>query len=115
MPADQVSAKPIAETHGLLQVDPPPRFQRAQRGATQGLVGNVGAEAVGFQFHHGQAAAIDGDAVADARVAQIERSRGDPQAAVAALIVSFEQGSHGRDDSGKHADVLNPPQTGRLS
>src|SRR4029077_18906291 len=75
---NQVPIELVREPERFLEVDL--AFAVESCGHPQGLVRNVDAEALLAALHHGQAGAVDRDAVTDGDVAQTELSRVDRQA-----------------------------------
>src|SRR5690606_41831314 len=71
-PADQMTAQPTGGRQGLFQVHPTAALQVGEAGARQGLATDVGPEAVTGQLDGGQTDAVDGDAVAELHVTEIQ-------------------------------------------
>src|SRR5690606_23034433 len=72
MPADQVSAKAAGGCQGLFEVDLAASLEIDKGGARQGFAADIGPETVTRQLHRGQADPVDGNAVAQFDVAQVE-------------------------------------------
>ena len=70
MSGHDVPAKAAVRRHGAFQVHRTAYGQLGQGGAVQRLVHDIGGEPVGVELGHGQADAVDGDAVAQLGVFQ---------------------------------------------
>jgi len=75
---NEVAVEPVGEPQRLLQVDLSRSIQSG--GATEGLAGDIDAEALLCALHYGKAYPVDGDAVADLDVAQAQAARVDGEA-----------------------------------
>ncbi|MCY1359678.1 hypothetical protein D9M69_462630 [compost metagenome] len=100
--ADQVAAEARGRRQRLLQVDPAAGLEVDEGGARQGLAADVGPEAVAGQLDGGQAHAVDGDAVAELDVGQVELAGGDLHADVAAFRGERADAADGFDYAGEH-------------
>src|SRR5690606_7307982 len=100
VPADQMTAQPTGGRQGLFQVHPTAALQVGEAGARQGLATDVGPEAVTGQLDGGQTDAVDGDAVAELHVTEIQLAGPDVDADVAAL------GGDGLNRSEEHTSEL---------
>ena len=83
-----------------------PGCKRAERGAVQRLLGQIGVEVGGVQVERRQADAGDAERVAFAQLrGDARRLHGD--AANAAAALQADQGSSLLDDAGKHVVILS--------
>src|SRR5712691_3219848 len=97
---NEVAVEPVGKPQRLLQVDLSRSVQPG--GAPQSLAGNIDAEAFFPAFHHGEAHAVDRDAVADRNVAQAQRARVDGESKTALCGLDPTNFADGGYDSGKH-------------
>src|SRR5690606_15245431 len=72
MAADQVAAETAGGSQGLFQVDRAAGLEVVEGGAGQGLAADVGPETVTGQLHGGEADTVDGDAVAQLDVGEVQ-------------------------------------------
>src|SRR5690606_37549519 len=85
MAADQVPTEAAGGRQGLFQIHRAARFEVDEGGACQRLAADVGPEAGAGKLHGGQAHAVDGDAVTELDVTQVEFAGGHVDTYVAAL------------------------------
>src|SRR5690606_2167769 len=99
---DQMATEAAGRRQGLFQIDPGACLEIDKGRALQGFPADIGTEAVTGQFHGGQADAVDGNAVAELDVAQIEFAGGHLDAYVTALGGQAANGAYRFDYAGKH-------------
>src|SRR5712691_8544967 len=100
MAENEVAVEPIGKRERLLQVDLS-RFVQPG-GAAERLAGDIDPEALLSALHHGEARAVNRDAVADLDAAQAESARVDGEAQTALCRLDPADSSDGGYDSGKH-------------
>src|SRR5690606_551619 len=101
--ADQMAAQAAGRRQGLFQVDRAAGLQVDETGACQCLATDIGPKAVAGQFHGGQAHAVDGDAVAELDVAQVQLAGGHINPHITALGRDRANAADGFDYSCEHA------------
>ena len=107
--ADQVPAEAVGRQHRALEVERRAVGQSTQRGERERLVRGIGLEMRAVEGHHGQADAIDRDALARLGVRERQRADMDAQAGVATAGFAARQVADGFDDSGEHGPTLPRP------
>ncbi len=102
---DDVPAEPLLRGDRALEVDPGAGPERPERGLVERLAHHVGGEDLAVVAHDREAAAVDGDRVAVARVGDDQRPA-HAQAYGVALVLDGLDGAELLDDPGEHGQSL---------
>ena len=100
--ADHVAAEGIAGAQAGLQIDVRADLQLAQRGFRQGLARHVCKENRALDAGHGEAHALDADAVADGDARHIESCGIYTQLQITLALRQRDDAALCQDDSSKH-------------
>ena len=103
---DDVAAEPLVDGDGAFEVDPVAGGHAAERGLVERLLHQVGGPAAVAELGDGQAAAVDGDRVAQARALE-HGGRGDGEPDGVALVGDLGDGAELLDDAGEHQLLLS--------
>ena len=97
-----MAAEAVRRQHRAFEVERRADAELAQRGQRQGFAGRIDDEAARVEFDHGQAAAVDRDALAELYVIEGQRADLDGQARIAATRFARGKATHACDQSGEH-------------
>ena len=100
VPAHQVPAKPVGQPQRQLEIDVAAAVE--PRGAAQRLGGHVERDRAPLLRRHGEAAAVDRDAVADRNLRDVERSGDDGETQAVAFGRGGGDPADRLHDSGEH-------------
>src|SRR5690606_36614221 len=110
MATDQMSAKTVGKRQCLFQSDRAQAVETYRAG--QGFLRYVHLERIALQADGGETDAIDGDAVTDGDVGQVEGPAVDQQPRIVVQRQDLPDFANGLYDSGKHSVILagNPDE-----
>src|SRR5262249_17800557 len=102
---DDVAAEAVADAERALQVDAVAGPQAAEVRLRQGLRADLEAHRLGVVRDDGEAAAVDGDALADGELRRDARL-GDDEVSPGPGGVEAADGAQGFHEAGEHADMI---------
>src|SRR5262249_15441194 len=98
---DDMAAEPVTQTQGPFQIDAVAGPKFTEVGAAQRFRPGLEAKRLTIARDHGQAAAVDGDALAERQLASQPRF-GDDEVASGAIGFDAADRSQGFDEAGEH-------------